>query len=137
MKRRLRKLTLKERIIKRLSIDKVIPENVITQVISHQFNSANKALHNNNTVELSGFGKFIFNKRKANVRLKELIKLKKFYEKEIDNRIEEKKKEIEEKKLKKAEEIKTRRELILKQKEEKRKAYQRKRDSLLELRRKK
>lgn len=93
MKGRLKKLTLKERIIKRLSIDKVIPENVITQVISHQFNSANKALHDNNTVELSGFGKFIFNQRKANVRLKELIKLKKFYEKEVGNGIEEKKKE--------------------------------------------
>ena len=51
--------------------------------------------------------------------------------------LEEKKKELEEKKLKKAEEIKTRRELLLKQKEEKRKAYQRKRDSLLELRKRK
>lgn len=45
--------------------------------------------------------------------------------------------ELEEKKLKKAEEIKTRRELLLKQKEEKRKAYQKKRDSLLELRKRK
>jgi len=51
--------------------------------------------------------------------------------------LEEKKKELEEKKLKKVEEIKTRRELLLKQKEEKRKAYQRKRDSLLELRKRK
>ena len=45
--------------------------------------------------------------------------------------------ELEEKKLKKAEEIKIRRELLLKQKEEKRKAYQKKRDSLLELRKRK
>lgn len=52
-------------------------------------------------------------------------------------KLEEKKKELEEKKLQKAEEIKTRRELLLKQKEEKRKAYQRKRDSLLELRKRK
>jgi Skp family chaperone for outer membrane proteins len=75
---------------------------------------------------------------KSILRSEKLEKLNLEFSKESFNpELEEKKKEIEEKKLKKAEEIKTRRELILKQKEEKRKAYQRKRDSLLELRRKK
>ena len=75
---------------------------------------------------------------KSLLRSEKLEKLNLEFSKESFNpELEEKKKEIEEKKLKKAEEIKTRRELILKQKEEKRKAYQRKRDSLLELRRKK
>lgn len=93
MKRRLRKLTLKEKIIKKLSMDKIIPENVIVKVISHQFNSANEALNENKTVELSGFGKFIFNTKKANLRLIELEKIKKFYEKEVDQGFEEKKRE--------------------------------------------
>ena len=75
---------------------------------------------------------------KSILRSEKLEKLNLEFSKESFNpELEEKKKEFEEKKLKKAEEIKTRRELILKQKEEKRKAYQRKRDSLLELRRKK
>jgi len=75
---------------------------------------------------------------KSILRSEKLEKLNlEFNEESFNPELEEKKKEIEEKKLKKAEEIKTRRELILKQKEEKRKAYQRKRDSLLELRRKK
>ena len=75
---------------------------------------------------------------KSILRSEKLEKLNLEFSKESFNpELEEKKKEIEEKKLKKAKEIKTRRELILKQKEEKRKAYQRKRDSLLELRRKK
>ena len=75
---------------------------------------------------------------KSILRSEKLEKLNlEFSEESFNPKLEEKKKEIEEKKLKKAEEIKTRRELILKQKEEKRKAYQRKRDSLLELRRKK
>ena len=43
----------------------------------------------------------------------------------------------EETKAIKAAEVKARRELLLKQRDEKRKAYQRKRDSLLEVRRKK
>ena len=75
---------------------------------------------------------------KSILRSEKLEKLNlEFSEESFNPELEEKKKEIEEKKLKKAEEIKTRRELILKQKEEKRKAYQRKRDSLLELKRKK
>jgi Skp family chaperone for outer membrane proteins len=75
---------------------------------------------------------------KSILRSEKLEKLNlEFSEESFNPELEEKKKEIEEKKLKKAEEIKTRRELILMQKEEKRKAYQRKRDSLLELRRKK
>jgi Skp family chaperone for outer membrane proteins len=75
---------------------------------------------------------------KSILRSEKLEKLNlEFSEESFNPELEEKKKEIEEKKLKKAEEIKTRRELILKQKKEKRKAYQRKRDSLLELRRKK
>ena len=75
---------------------------------------------------------------KSILRSEKLEKLNlEFSDESFNPELEEKKKEIEEKKLKKAEEIKTRRELILKQKEEKRKAYQRKRDSLLELRRKK
>ncbi|MDB0043671.1 OmpH family outer membrane protein [Flavobacteriaceae bacterium] len=75
---------------------------------------------------------------KSLLRSEKLEKLNlEFSEESFNPELEEKKKEIEEKKLKKAEEIKTRRELILKQKKEKRKAYQRKRDSLLELRRKK
>ena len=75
---------------------------------------------------------------KSILRSEKLEKLNlEFSDESFNPELEEKKKEFEEKKLKKAEEIKTRRELILKQKEEKRKAYQRKRDSLLELRRKK
>ena len=75
---------------------------------------------------------------KSILRSEKLEKLNlEFSEESFNPELEAKKKEIEEKKLKKSQEIKSRRELILKQKEEKRKAYQRKRDSLLELRRKK
>ena len=60
-----------------------------------------------------------------------------FNDESFNPELEEKKKILEEKKAQKAEEIKSRRELILKQKEEKRKDYLKKRDSLLQLRRKK
>jgi Skp family chaperone for outer membrane proteins len=74
---------------------------------------------------------------KSILRSEKLEKLNlEFSEETFNPELEEKKKELEEKKLKKAKEIKSRREILLKQKEEKRKAYQKKRDSLLELRRK-
>ena len=49
-----RKLTLIEKIVKKLSREKIISERVINQVVMHQFNSAHEALKNNNTVERSG-----------------------------------------------------------------------------------
>ncbi len=52
----------------------VISEKVINQVITHQFDSTHDAFKTNNSVELSGFGKFLFNEKKAR---KHVIKLKK------------------------------------------------------------
>lgn len=43
----------------------MISEKVLDAVISHQFSSANEALATNKSVELSGFGKLVFNKKKA------------------------------------------------------------------------
>lgn len=74
-----------ETIVKKLSREKIISERVINQVVMHQFNSANEALKNNNTVEISGFGKFTFNLKKANNRLNKLTKFKETYEKQIAN----------------------------------------------------
>jgi len=82
--KRSKKLTLTEKIVKKLSREKIISEKVITQVVMHQFNSANDALKNNNTVEISGFGKFTFNLRKANVRLEKLKKFKSDYEEQVE-----------------------------------------------------
>ena len=62
----------------------------------------------------------------------ERLKLE-FDDEKVNLENEARKKLIEVKKTKRAEEVKTRRQILLKQREEKRKAYQKKRDSLLEL----
>lgn len=90
---RTKRLTLTEKIVKQISRDKIISENVINQVVMHQFNSANDALKNNNTVEISGFGKFTFNIKKANQRLVKLQGFKEGYEKDVAEGIEQTKKE--------------------------------------------
>ena len=75
---------------------------------------------------------------KSILKTEKLEKLKLEFEDEKTNpEYEAKKKQIEETKAIKAAEVKARRELLLKQRDEKRKAYQKRRDSLLELRKKK
>jgi Skp family chaperone for outer membrane proteins len=70
-------------------------------------------------------------------KTEKLEKLKlEFDDEKINLEQEAKRKLIEVKKTQRAEEIKTRREILLKQREEKRKAYKKRKDSLLELRKK-
>ena len=66
-------LSVKDYIIRKMSIKMLIPEKTIDSVITHQFSSAITALNTNNSVEISGFGKFTFNEKKA------IKKLEKYY----------------------------------------------------------
>ena len=63
-----------------MSTKMVLSERVINQVVTHQFDSAHDALKNNNSVELSGFGKFLFNNNKAETKLKKITNVKTSYE---------------------------------------------------------
>ena len=73
-------MSVKEFIIKRMSISLVVSEKIIDNVIQHQFDSANDALNTNDTVEISGFGKFFFNTKKANTHYNKLLAMKQAYE---------------------------------------------------------
>jgi hypothetical protein len=66
-----------------MAVGLVVSERVISQVITHQFNSAEDATKTNNSVEISGFGKFIFNKSKADRHVEKLEKIKKVYEQQL------------------------------------------------------
>jgi len=58
----------------------VISEKVIDAVVVHQFDSANDALNINKSVEISGFGKFYFNAKKALTQYNKLLAIKKAYQ---------------------------------------------------------
>ena len=73
-------MSVKEWIIKKMSINMVISEKVIDAVVVHQFDSANDALNINKSVEISGFGKFYFNAKKALVQYNKLLAIKKAYQ---------------------------------------------------------
>ena len=63
-----------------MSINMVISEKIIDAIVTHQFDSANDALNVNKSVEISGFGKFYFNQKKALTQYNKLLAIKKAYE---------------------------------------------------------
>jgi nucleoid DNA-binding protein len=73
-------MSVKEWIIKRMAISLVVSEKTIDQVINHQFDSANDALNVHDSLEISGFGKFLFNIKKANAHYAKLLQMKQAYE---------------------------------------------------------
>ena len=94
---------IKEYIIKRLAVnkvtDKLISEKTMDLVISHQFESAIKAMMTNNTVEISGFGKFLFNFKRAQKELTKYEKIREHYTSMLQNTSlsEEQRKDLEDK----------------------------------------
>jgi len=94
---------IKEYIIKKIAVnkvtDKLISEKTMDLVISHQFESAIKAMMTNNTVEISGFGKFLFNFKRAQKELTKYEKIREHYTSLLQNTSlsEEKRKDLEDK----------------------------------------
>lgn len=62
-------LSVKDYLVRKLAVSLMVSEKVIDAVVTHQFSEANDALSTNDSVEISGFGKFCFNKKKAMKRM--------------------------------------------------------------------
>lgn len=58
-------MTVKDWIIRKLAPKMMINEKTIEAVVNHQFQGANEALSKHKSLEISGFGKWIFNEKKA------------------------------------------------------------------------
>lgn len=70
-------LSVKDFLIRKLAIKMLVPEKTIEAVVHHQFSSANEAITKavNKSVEVSGFGKFIFNHKKAKKKLNDWLRI--------------------------------------------------------------
>ena len=66
-------MSVKDYLIRTLAVKILTSEKTIEAVINHQFQSANEAMDLHNSIELSGFGKFFFNDKKAVKRVNALI----------------------------------------------------------------
>jgi len=78
-----RSLSIKDYIIRKMSIKLNTPEKVIEAVVNHQFQSATLAFNDQKSVELSGFGKFLFNEKKAVKKMESMFIQKQVLEQTI------------------------------------------------------
>jgi len=87
-------ISVKDFLIRTLAVKILTSEKTIEAIINHQFQSANEATDLNNSLEISGFGKFFFNKKKASKRIEALSVKKDILEKIIADEVtsEQKKK---------------------------------------------
>ncbi len=85
MKNKPSSMTIKEWLVKKLSRSISVPEKDINCVITNQFDSANDAVGIHDTVEISGFGKFIFNQGRAKKRMVKYLKEKKYLISELEH----------------------------------------------------
>ena len=78
-------LSIKDWLIRNMSIKIMVPERTIECVVNHQFNSAYEALNKYYSLEFSGFGKFYFNRKKAGYKMKKYLDIKEGYEKMLSS----------------------------------------------------
>jgi site-specific recombinase len=76
-------LSIKDFLIRKMSIKLNTPEKVIEAVVNHQFQSATVAFNDQKSVELSGFGKFLFNEKKAVKKMETMLIQKQVLEQTI------------------------------------------------------
>lgn len=67
-------LSLKDYFIRKMSVKMRRDENDIQEVINHQFKHLNESLKDNNSLEISGFGKLMF---RTSIAKKEVVRLNK------------------------------------------------------------
>jgi hypothetical protein len=65
-------MSVKDYLIRTLAVKIMVSEKVIEAIVNHQFQSANEAMDFNNSIEISGFGKFYFNEKKAKRKIDSL-----------------------------------------------------------------
>ena len=78
-----RHLSMKDYLVRTLAVKLMVPEKTIDAVISHQFHSANEAMMTNNTIEISGFGKLHFNKKKAEKKMADLLRMERLLQNKL------------------------------------------------------
>lgn len=73
--------SVKDFLIRKMSVKMLIPEFTLDAVVSHQFHSASQAMLTNKSVEISGFGKFLFNDGKAIKKMEKHLSQRALFEK--------------------------------------------------------
>lgn len=78
-------MSVKDFLIRKLAVQLMTSEKTIEAVVNHQFQSANSAMYENDSVEISGFGKFSFNRKKAEKMFEKMLSKKETFERQMNN----------------------------------------------------
>jgi nucleoid DNA-binding protein len=78
-------MSVKDYLIRKLSVSLMMSEKTIEAIVNHQFRSANVALQDNNTVEISGLGKFYFNYKKAVRKMEKMVSKANLFHAQVNN----------------------------------------------------
>lgn len=87
-------LSVKDWIVRKMAVSMMVSEKTLDAVITHQFQSANEALATCNSVELSGFGKFFFNYKKAVKKMEKMLAQRQHLLNQLDTPIDGRKREV-------------------------------------------
>ena len=93
MKDKPHNVLIRDFIQRRMSVDVAVEEEIIRKVITHCFSNAYDAFADNDTIELSGFGKFIFNRSRAIKYKNKLESQIKYFIEILDMDVSERKKD--------------------------------------------
>ena len=74
-------LSVKDWIIRKMAVKMRMSEKTLETIINHQFQSANEALTQHKSLEISGFGKLFFNEKKAHKTMEKFLSQKALFEK--------------------------------------------------------
>jgi nucleoid DNA-binding protein len=78
-------LSVKEYLIRRMAVKMRMSEKVLEAVVNHQFQSANEAMSQHKSLEISGFGKLFFNEKKAQKTMEKFLSQKALFEKKAND----------------------------------------------------
>lgn len=78
-------LSVKEYLIRKMAVKMMISEKVLEAVVNHQFQSAQEAMGQHKSLEISGFGKFFFNDGKAVKTMQKFLSQKALFEKKAND----------------------------------------------------
>jgi nucleoid DNA-binding protein len=78
-------LSVKEYLIRKMAVKMRMSEKVLEAVVNHQFQSANEAMSQHKSLEISGFGKFFFNDGKAVKTMQKFLSQKALFEKKAND----------------------------------------------------
>lgn len=92
-------MSVKDYLMRKQSVRTNKPLKIIEAVIEHQLQGANEALKDKNSIELSGFGKLIFNIKKAQKKLEKQYSKERWFSKELLNDLSDTKRKSVELKL--------------------------------------